>query len=138
MKILTQVRNFLGGEERSALAKKNILASLIFKVIDIPVYLALVPVTINYLNEYEYGIWLTLSSIILWIDTFDIGLGNVVIEKYNDTQLKIIYGWEITGTETFIQDADQAVVITGESDNYNITVKNSFQETFCYSGAIVA
>ena len=81
MKILTQVRNFLGGEERSPLAKKNILASLIFKVIDIPVYLALVPVTINYLNEYEYGIWLTLSSIILWIDTFDIGLGNGLRNK---------------------------------------------------------
>lgn len=91
MRILTKVRNFFGGEERSKLAKKNILASLIFKVIDIPVYLALVPVTINYLNEYEYGIWLTLSSIILWIDTFDIGLGNGLRNKLGSAIAKNDY-----------------------------------------------
>ena len=91
MRMLAMIRNFFGGEERTALAKKNILASLIFKVVDIPVYLALVPVTINYLNEYEYGIWLTLSSIILWIDTFDIGLGNGLRNKLGSAIAKNDY-----------------------------------------------
>ena len=32
--------------------------------------------TINYLNPSQYGIWLTVSSIIGWIAFFDLGLGN--------------------------------------------------------------
>jgi O-antigen/teichoic acid export membrane protein len=43
--------------------------------------LVLVPVTLNYLNPYEYGIWLTLNSILMWINTFDIGLGNGLRNK---------------------------------------------------------
>lgn len=40
------------------------------------VQLLLVPLTLGCLNQYEYGIWLTINSILLWIDSFDIGLGN--------------------------------------------------------------
>lgn len=32
--------------------------------------------TINYVNPSQYGIWLTISSIIGWIAFFDLGLGN--------------------------------------------------------------
>jgi O-antigen/teichoic acid export membrane protein len=45
------------------------------------VYLLLVPLTLGYLNAYEYGIWLTLSSLLSWIDSFDIGLGNGLRNK---------------------------------------------------------
>ncbi len=61
---------------RSIKVKKNILWSAIIKGLDVVVYLLLVPLTLGYLNAYEYGIWLTLSSILIWIDSFDIGLGN--------------------------------------------------------------
>ena len=36
----------------------------------------MIPVTLGCLNQYEYGIWLTISSLLIWIDSFDIGLGN--------------------------------------------------------------
>ena len=69
------------GEARTVKAKKNILASLGLKGVDGVVYLLLVPATLGYLNEYEYGIWLTLSSILMWINSFDIGLGNGMRNK---------------------------------------------------------
>ena len=57
------------------------MASAVLKAIDMAVYLLLVPVTIGYLNAYEYGIWLTLNSILMWINSFDIGLGNGLRNK---------------------------------------------------------
>lgn len=67
---------FFQGDKRTVKAKKNILASIVLKGVDTLVYLLLVPVTLGYLNSYEYGIWLTLNSILMWINSFDIGLGN--------------------------------------------------------------
>lgn len=70
-----------GNNTRSSKIKKNILVSAFFKIADTLVYLLLVPVTLGYLSSYEYGIWLTLSSILAWIDNFDIGLGNGLRNK---------------------------------------------------------
>ena len=68
--------SILGGDKRSVKAQKNILYSIGIKGVDTIVQLLLVPTTLGYLNQYEYGIWLTLNSILLWINSFDIGLGN--------------------------------------------------------------
>lgn len=72
------------GDERTIKVKKNILASVLIKGVDFLVYLLLVPVTLGYLNQYEYGIWLTLSSILMWINSFDIGLGNGLRNKLSE------------------------------------------------------
>ncbi len=40
------------------------------------VYLILMAVTLRCLGIYENGIWLTISSVIIWIDLMDLGLGN--------------------------------------------------------------
>lgn len=74
-------RNFFKGDKRTVKAKKNILASIVLKGIDSLVYLLLVPITLGYLNPYEYGVWLTLNSILMWINSFDIGLGNGMRNK---------------------------------------------------------
>ena len=68
--------HIIKGDNRSVKAKKNILYSFVFKAIDAIVYFLIVPVTLGYLDKYSYGIWLTLNSILLWINTFDAGLGN--------------------------------------------------------------
>lgn len=68
--------NLFSGDERSVLAKKNIYFSFLIKGFSISISLLLVPLTLNYLSVYEFGIWLTLSSIFTWINYFDIGLGN--------------------------------------------------------------
>ncbi|WP_300831749.1 lipopolysaccharide biosynthesis protein [uncultured Duncaniella sp.] len=65
---------FLGGDKRTKTAKKNILGSFLIKGISILVQLLLVPLTLNYLSDELYGVWITLSSIIIWMSFFDVGL----------------------------------------------------------------
>ena len=50
----------------------------------IAISLLLVPLTLSYLNEYEYGVWLTLSSVLSWIYILDIGLGNGLRNKLTE------------------------------------------------------
>lgn len=86
-------RILLGGDQRTSKAKKNILLSIGIKACSILVSLVLVPLTLGYLNKYEYGIWLTLSSTLMWINYFDIGLGNglrnKLAEALADSDVKI-------------------------------------------------
>ena len=81
---IKRIQNIFQGDKRTVKAKKNIVASILIKGIDSLVYLLLVPVTLGYLNPYEYGIWLTLNSILMWINSFDIGLGNGLRNKLTE------------------------------------------------------
>lgn len=53
----------------------NIGLSLIGRSISTICTFLIVPITIDYINPTQYGIWLTLSSIIAWVAIFDMGLG---------------------------------------------------------------
>lgn len=44
--------------------------------------LLIVPLTINYVSSYEYGIWLTISSLVAWLSFFDIGIGNGLRNRF--------------------------------------------------------
>ena len=66
---------------RSSLLQKNILASFLIKGWSALIVLLLVPATLNCLGDYKNGIWLTISSLLLWIDNLDIGLGNGLRNK---------------------------------------------------------
>lgn len=66
---------------RSSLLQKNIIVSFIVKGWSALIVFLLVPVTLNCLGEYKNGVWLTISSILLWIDNMDIGLGNGMRNK---------------------------------------------------------
>ena len=69
------------GSNRSSLLQKNILASFVIKGWSAVVVLLMVPATLHCLGEYTNGIWLTISSLLLWIDNMDIGLGNGLRNK---------------------------------------------------------
>lgn len=79
---------FTKGHERSIKAKKNIFASFLIKGLSIAISLAIVPLTIHYVNPSKYGIWLTLSSIIGWFSFFDIGFGNGLRNKFAESVAK--------------------------------------------------
>lgn len=82
---MIQIKNFINsGNPRSVKIKKNILASFIIKGISIVLNLLLIPIAINYINPTQYGIWLTLSSIITMFYFFDIGLGNGLKNKLSE------------------------------------------------------
>lgn len=67
--------------KRSSLLQKNILASFLIKGWSALIVLLLVPATLHCLGDYKNGIWLTISSLLLWIDNMDIGLGNGLRNK---------------------------------------------------------
>ncbi|RYY08300.1 MAG: LPS biosynthesis flippase [Sphingobacteriaceae bacterium] len=75
----------LKGHERSIQAKKNIALSFLFKGLSITINIILVPITISYINSNRYGVWLILSSIISWMNLFDVGLGNGLRNKLSQT-----------------------------------------------------
>lgn len=72
--------------DRSTNAIKNIIASFGIKGISIVVQLLLVPLTIHYVNPTQYGIWLTLSSIVGWFSFFDIGFGNGLRNRFAEAK----------------------------------------------------
>lgn len=63
-------------DQRSFLLIKNVVASFAIKGWSALVVLLMVPLTLKILGVYNNGVWLTISSILIWIDLMDIGLGN--------------------------------------------------------------
>lgn len=74
--------------ERSKEALRQIALSVCAKSVSIVVPLLIVPLTINYVNPTQYGIWLTLSSIIAWVSFLDLGLGNGFRNKFAESKAK--------------------------------------------------
>ena len=62
--------------QRSRLIRKNIILSFVIKGWSALVVLMMVPLTLKMLGIYNNGVWLTISSVLIWIDLMDIGLGN--------------------------------------------------------------
>jgi len=70
------------GSNRTINAKKNILAMFFLKGLSILLSLLVVPLTIGFISTYEYGIWLTISSLVSWLSFFDVGFGNGLKNKF--------------------------------------------------------
>lgn len=69
---------------------KNIIshvgASFFYKIGSVLANFMIVPLAINYLDNEQYGIWLTISSFIVWFSFFDIGLGNGLRNKFAEAK----------------------------------------------------
>lgn len=76
------------GSARSVRVRKHTLASLFVKGASLLATLVLVPVSLAYVGEKQYGIWLTLISIVGWLRFFDIGLGNSLKNKFAEALAK--------------------------------------------------
>lgn len=63
----------LAGNGRSNVVKKNVIGSLLIRGCSILVSLLLVPLTLGYVSSELYGVWLTISSVIVWLGFFDVG-----------------------------------------------------------------
>lgn len=68
--------------------------------------MALVPIAINYLGKVEYGIWLTLASILNWLINLDFGIGNglrnklaeaLAIKDFNLARIYVSTGYAVFG-----------------------------------------
>lgn len=67
---------FFSSDTRTNLIYKNIVVSLFAKGWSALIVLLMVPLTLRCLGAYQNGVWLTISSLLVWIDQMDIGLGN--------------------------------------------------------------
>ena len=79
---------FSNGSQRTLRAKKNITISFLTKGLSILISFLIVPITLGYVGKVEYGIWMTISSIIGWFAFFDIGLGNGLRNKLAEALAK--------------------------------------------------
>jgi O-antigen/teichoic acid export membrane protein len=80
------------GDKRMAKAKKHIFMSLGIKGVSMMIGFVMVPLTLHYLQKEQYGIWLTLSSIIAWFRLFDVGLGSGMRNKLATAMAKDEWG----------------------------------------------
>lgn len=64
----------------------SIVVSMLTKGISILVSFLIVPMTINYVSSTQYGVWLTISSVLAWITYFNLGLGNGFRNKYAEAK----------------------------------------------------
>ena len=84
---------FIAKDARGEKVQKNILVIILLQGISVLTSFLLVPLTIDYVSASEYGIWLTISSIVGWFSLVDIGMGSGLKNKLtealdkNDTNL---------------------------------------------------
>jgi O-antigen/teichoic acid export membrane protein len=73
---------------RSKVAVKNILLSGFVKGLNILVSFLTVPLSLKYLSQEVYGIWLTIYSIMNWLMYFDGGLGSGLRNRFAESKAK--------------------------------------------------
>ena len=53
---------------RSNIVKRSIIYNFLLKFVSIGLSFLLIPLTINYLTITEYGIWITLFTVMNWVN----------------------------------------------------------------------
>lgn len=68
------LKKIMSDDVRARMAQKNIILLFLNKGIAALISLQLIPAAIGYVDATQYGIWITLSSIVAWMIYFDMGL----------------------------------------------------------------
>ena len=63
-------------DSRTKNVVKNSAATALMKAGVLACSLIMVPITLDYLNPENYGIWMAMTSVLYWFAFFDVGLGN--------------------------------------------------------------
>jgi O-antigen/teichoic acid export membrane protein len=73
---------------RSKVVLKNFVISGFVKVAGIVLSFATLPITLKYLSRDEYGVWLTIYSMMAWLTYFDGGLGSGLRNRIGEAMAK--------------------------------------------------
>ena len=88
-------------DNRTKIIKKNIIYSFLLKFLSIGLSFILLPLTVRYLTEIEYGIWVTLFTVMNWVNFLDMGLAlgmrNKLAEAVSRNNLNEIKTYLSTG-----------------------------------------
>lgn len=90
---------------RTSNLKNQIGLSFIFKLLAIGFNFLLVPVTLKYLGKEQYGIWMTILTILSWISFCDMGIGNGMRNKVTESLAMNDY----TGVKKYVSSAYVAI-----------------------------
>ncbi len=75
-------RLFKPDHPRTQKINKNVAVSFCIKGVSIVLGLITVPILLTYLNPEKYGVWLTIASIVMWVQHFDLGMGHGLRNKF--------------------------------------------------------
>lgn len=64
---------------------KQIGSTIILRIFSVLISLIYVPVVLGYLDQEKYGIWITLTTVVNWIQLLDVGMGNGMRNKLAET-----------------------------------------------------
>lgn len=98
---------YQSANERTVRAAKNVTFSFFSRVVSLIITFLVVPLSLSYVGKTEYGIWITISSIITWFSYFDIGLGNGLRNKLAETLAKN----DITTAKMYISSSYAVITI---------------------------
>jgi O-antigen/teichoic acid export membrane protein len=73
------------GDERARRVTLTVVVSVVSRAISILTMLISIPLTINYLGSERYGMWMTMTAILLSIRFADFGIGNGLIDAVAET-----------------------------------------------------
>lgn len=71
--------------DRTRNISMHVLFSFLYKGGSIVIGFLVIPLTIKYLDNEHYGVWLTLNAFVAWFTFFDIGLGNGLRNKFSES-----------------------------------------------------
>lgn len=75
-------------DERLRILIKQFSSSFILKILAMGLSYISIPLFLKYLGDRDYGIWMTIFSIVSWINTFDLGIGNGLKNKLTENYSK--------------------------------------------------
>ena len=70
---------------RGKILIKQVSSSFIFKILAMGMGYISIPLFLKFLGKQDYGLWMTIFSIINWIYTFDLGIGNGLRTKLSES-----------------------------------------------------
>ena len=73
------------GDSRTIKLKKNIAGSFVIKLWSCGMQLLVVSLSLHFLSQYEYGVWLIIYGTLIWVDMFDMGLANGLRNRLTET-----------------------------------------------------
>jgi O-antigen/teichoic acid export membrane protein len=76
-------------DKRYRLILKSSISGIIFRIISLIFSFISVPIILNYLGKFNYGLWITLSSSISLIGYADFGIGNGLLNLLSRNYTKI-------------------------------------------------
>lgn len=77
--------NTLSDDDRTLNIRNNIILSFILKALAMASGFLVIPLALNKLGASYYGIFLTIISVVSWLVTFDIGIGNGLRNKLSES-----------------------------------------------------